>query len=57
MIKQSINQSINQSFNQSIFFPSANMESLKLLDLTDNMLTKFPVEIFHMPELEEVFVG
>lgn len=35
----------------------ANMESLKLLDLTDNMLTKFPVEIFHMPELEEVFVG
>jgi len=35
----------------------AHMESLQVLDLSENMLTKFPVEIFHMPELEEVSVS
>jgi len=34
-----------------------HMESLRILDLSGNMLSTFPVEIFHMPELEEVYVN
>jgi len=35
----------------------ATMESLQTLDLSNNMMQQFPVEVFHMPEIEEVSVS